>query len=90
MNDDRSLVEALNNSVVFQDYARAFTEATGLLPEEARTLLAKFGLKAGHVDRPARSLSPGERTRVSLAQLQATCAPRKCSRRPCAPSTAPS
>ncbi|HNR70005.1 MAG TPA: helix-turn-helix domain-containing protein [Verrucomicrobiota bacterium] len=30
MNDDRSLVEALNNSVVFQDYARAFTEATGL------------------------------------------------------------
>ena len=48
-----------------------FTAATGLLPEEARTLLAKFGLKAGHVERPSGSLSPGERTRVSLALLQA-------------------
>jgi len=48
----------------------AFTAASGLLPEEARTLLAKFGLLAGHVGRPARSLSPGERTRVSLALLQ--------------------
>jgi ATPase subunit of ABC transporter with duplicated ATPase domains len=48
-----------------------FTTATGLLPEEARTLLAKFGLKAGHVQRPTASLSPGERTRLSLALLQA-------------------
>jgi len=36
-----------------------------------RTLLAKYGLKADHVARPAASLSPGERTRASLALLQA-------------------
>jgi ATPase subunit of ABC transporter with duplicated ATPase domains len=42
-----------------------------LVPEEARTLLAKFGLRAAHVDRPARSLSPGERTRAGLALLMA-------------------
>nr|WP_042180212.1 ABC-F family ATP-binding cassette domain-containing protein [Kibdelosporangium sp. MJ126-NF4]CEL14262.1 Methionine ABC transporter ATP-binding protein [Kibdelosporangium sp. MJ126-NF4]CTQ88629.1 Methionine ABC transporter ATP-binding protein [Kibdelosporangium sp. MJ126-NF4] len=40
-------------------------------PADARTLLAKFGLKAAHVTRPARSLSPGERTRAALALLQA-------------------
>jgi ATPase subunit of ABC transporter with duplicated ATPase domains len=38
---------------------------------DVRTLLAKFGLKADHVNRPAASLSPGERTRASLALLQA-------------------
>jgi ATPase subunit of ABC transporter with duplicated ATPase domains len=38
---------------------------------EVRTLLAKFGLKGDHVNRPGRSLSPGERTRASLALLQA-------------------
>ncbi|UYQ65754.1 ABC-F family ATP-binding cassette domain-containing protein [Streptomyces peucetius] len=39
-------------------------------PAEVRTLLAKFGLKAGHVLRPATTLSPGERTRAALALLQ--------------------
>ncbi|MYS49967.1 ATP-binding cassette domain-containing protein, partial [Streptomyces sp. SID6013] len=39
-------------------------------PAEIRTLLAKFGLKADHVTRPASSLSPGERTRAALALLQ--------------------
>ncbi|MFD7227798.1 ABC-F family ATP-binding cassette domain-containing protein [Streptomyces sp. NPDC059881] len=39
-------------------------------PAEVRTLLAKFGLKAGHVLRPAVTLSPGERTRAALALLQ--------------------
>ncbi|OWA19400.1 heme ABC transporter ATP-binding protein [Streptomyces sp. CS227] len=39
-------------------------------PAEARTLLAKFGLKAHHVLRPAATLSPGERTRAALALLQ--------------------
>ncbi|MFG3043605.1 ABC-F family ATP-binding cassette domain-containing protein [Streptomyces sp. NPDC048241] len=39
-------------------------------PAEVRTLLAKFGLKSGHVLRPAVSLSPGERTRAALALLQ--------------------
>ncbi|MBC7375472.1 MAG: ABC-F family ATP-binding cassette domain-containing protein, partial [Frankiales bacterium] len=38
---------------------------------EVRTLLAKYGLKADHVNRPAASLSPGEKTRASLALLQA-------------------
>ena len=45
------------------------------LPDRAeadvRTLLAKYGLKTDHVLRPARSLSPGERTRAALALLQA-------------------
>ncbi|WP_030543198.1 ABC-F family ATP-binding cassette domain-containing protein [Streptomyces albus] len=39
-------------------------------PAEARTLLAKFGLGAAHVLRPAATLSPGERTRAALALLQ--------------------
>ncbi|MFE2040638.1 ABC-F family ATP-binding cassette domain-containing protein [Streptomyces sp. NPDC059477] len=39
-------------------------------PAEVRTLLAKFGLKADHVLRPADTLSPGERTRAALALLQ--------------------
>jgi ATPase subunit of ABC transporter with duplicated ATPase domains len=38
---------------------------------EVRTLLAKFGLVADHVLRPAVTLSPGERTRAALALLQA-------------------
>ena len=38
---------------------------------EVRTLLAKFGLVADHVLRPAATLSPGERTRAALALLQA-------------------
>ena len=42
-----------------------------LVTAEIRTLLAKFGLRAEHVDRPAASLSPGERTRAALALLQA-------------------
>jgi ATPase subunit of ABC transporter with duplicated ATPase domains len=38
---------------------------------DVRTLLAKFGLVADHVLRPAETLSPGERTRAALALLQA-------------------
>ena len=48
-----------------------FMEATGLLVPDARTLLAKFGLVAEHVNRTAASLSPGERTRGVLALLMA-------------------
>ena len=48
-----------------------FMEATGLLVPDARTLLAKFGLAAEHVNRTAASLSPGERTRGVLALLMA-------------------
>ncbi|SEG90256.1 ATPase components of ABC transporters with duplicated ATPase domains [Saccharopolyspora kobensis] len=39
-------------------------------PADVRTLLAKYGLKADHVLRPATTLSPGERTRAALALLQ--------------------
>lgn len=42
----------------------------GTEPAEVRTLLAKFGLRAAHVLRPATTLSPGERTRAALALLQ--------------------
>ena len=49
----------------------AFMAATGMLVPEARTLLAKFGIGAEHVNRPAHSLSPGERTRLVLALLMA-------------------
>ena len=49
----------------------AFQDAAGIdSMAEARTLLAKFGLGAEHVLRPARTLSPGERTRAGLALLQ--------------------
>jgi ATPase subunit of ABC transporter with duplicated ATPase domains len=48
-----------------------FEAGSGLLQNEARSLLAKFGLGADHVTRPADSLSPGERTRASLALLSA-------------------
>jgi ATPase subunit of ABC transporter with duplicated ATPase domains len=48
-----------------------FREQTGLNETEARTLLAKFALSADELARPARSLSPGERTRASLALLAA-------------------
>jgi ATPase subunit of ABC transporter with duplicated ATPase domains len=44
---------------------------TGLTSLAARTLLAKFGLGQDHVGRPCSSLSPGERTRAHLAELQA-------------------
>jgi ATPase subunit of ABC transporter with duplicated ATPase domains len=46
-------------------------ERTSWPSSEVRTLLAKYGLRADHVGRPAASLSPGERTRASLALLQA-------------------
>jgi ATPase subunit of ABC transporter with duplicated ATPase domains len=45
--------------------------AGAVLPADARTLLAKFGLKSDHVMRPAATLSPGERTRAALALMQA-------------------
>ncbi|RSM91848.1 ABC transporter ATP-binding protein [Kibdelosporangium aridum] len=56
---DENLIDAFN---------AAIPEWT---PADVRTLLAKFGLKAAHVTRSARTLSPGERTRAALALLQA-------------------
>jgi ATPase subunit of ABC transporter with duplicated ATPase domains len=59
----------------FDDHATlldGFMARSGLVAAgEARTVLAKFGLAADHVMRPSRSLSPGERTRATLAVLQA-------------------
>ena len=54
-----------------QSTLAAFQAATGLTVSEARTLLAKFGVGAEHVHRPADSLSPGERTRLVLALFMA-------------------
>ncbi|MGI5218763.1 ABC-F family ATP-binding cassette domain-containing protein [Nocardia sp. CA-290969] len=52
--------------------AAAFGAAMPDWPEaEVRTLLAKFGLRGPHVNRPCDTLSPGERTRAALALLQA-------------------
>ena len=48
-----------------------FMERTGLTPLDARTLLAKFNLGADHVERACETLSPGERTRLHLAELMA-------------------
>ena len=50
---------------------RDFVDATGLAAGDARTLLAKFGLGADDVQRSSASLSPGERTRATLALLAA-------------------
>ena len=50
----------------------AFVEEAPLTTPAARSLLAKFGLGAAHVLRPAASLSPGERTRAELALLMAS------------------
>ncbi len=49
----------------------SLVEAFGGRQGQARTLLAKFGLGADDVLRPARTLSPGERTRAQLALLSA-------------------
>jgi ATPase subunit of ABC transporter with duplicated ATPase domains len=44
-------------------------ELTGRGGAEARTALAAFGLGAGAAERPAATLTPGERTRAELAVL---------------------
>ena len=50
----------------------AFVAHSELPQQEARSLLAKFGLDSDAVARAASSLSPGERTRASLALLMAS------------------
>jgi ATPase subunit of ABC transporter with duplicated ATPase domains len=49
----------------------SFMATSGLDRSDARSLLAKFGLGADHVDRAGGDLSPGERTRALLAELMA-------------------
>jgi len=61
----------------FQDerpWLEVFIQQSGLLEEDARSLLAKFALTADHVARPASSLSPGERSRATLGLLAARAA----------------
>ncbi|MGZ6979644.1 MAG: ABC-F family ATP-binding cassette domain-containing protein [Acidimicrobiia bacterium] len=48
-----------------------FRASTGLGLAEARSLLAKFGLTAAHVERLGAELSPGERSRAILGGLMA-------------------
>jgi ATPase subunit of ABC transporter with duplicated ATPase domains len=50
----------------------AFVAQSELPQQDARSLLAKFGLERDAVARRAHSLSPGERTRASLALLMAS------------------
>jgi len=50
----------------------AFRVETGLPIPEARSLLAKLGLGASHVERRGSGLSPGERSRAILAALMAS------------------
>ncbi len=54
-----------------QPLLRSFMDITGMDRSEARSLLAKFGLGAEHIDRAGEDLSPGERTRALLAELMA-------------------
>jgi len=70
LDQRRSLLES-DASVV--DVVRAELAGPGQGPDrgEVRTLLAKFGLGSEHVDRPARTLSMGERTRALMAVFQA-------------------
>ncbi len=56
--------------------ATAVRELTGLDETAARTALGAYGLGSDQAQRPASTLSPGERTRAELAvlaQLRATC-----------------
>ena len=50
---------------------RSFMDTTGLDRSESRSLLAKFGLGADHIERAGADLSPGERTRALLSELMA-------------------
>jgi len=53
------------------DTVRYVSDRCALALSETRSLLAKFGLGAAEVTRPANTLSPGQRTRVELAIFQA-------------------
>jgi len=70
LDQRRSLLET--DEPVADVVRRELTTPGGQEPDrgEVRTLLAKFGLGADHVDRPARSLSMGERTRALMAVFQ--------------------
>ncbi len=71
LDQGRNAFASLRADGVEPELTRAFQDRTGLAVDEARSLLAKFGLDAEAVSRPASSLSPGQRTRAQLALFQA-------------------
>ena len=52
------------------DVVQVVTRLAGVDAQAARGMLGRFGLRRHEVQRPAGSLSPGERTRALLAVLQ--------------------
>lgn len=54
-----------------ESLVQRFQDLSELVVDEARSMLAKFGLDTEAVGRSAGSLSPGERTRAQLALFQA-------------------
>ena len=64
---EQTRLQLADQSTVLESFMRA----TGMLVPDARTVLAKFGIGAGEVNRSTASLSPGERTRLVLALLMA-------------------
>jgi ATPase subunit of ABC transporter with duplicated ATPase domains len=54
-----------------EDLLAMVARTTGVVGAEARSLLAKFELGADDVHRPGDELSPGERTRATLAVMAA-------------------
>ena len=68
--DDPPFLESFGSATT-GSLLESFEAASGLVRQQARSLLAKFGLSAEHVLRPVSSLSPGERTRAVLATLMA-------------------
>lgn len=64
---DQARIPADGESTLVDAFLQWYPAST--VPE-VRTLLAKFGLTGDDVSRPARLLSPGERTRATLARFQ--------------------
>ena len=69
---EQARTQLLSEDPLLAVFVIAADEAGRVMTDvEVRTLLAKFGLGAEHVHRPVSTLSPGERTRASLALLMA-------------------
>ncbi len=64
---EQSRVPVDGDATIVEAFLRWYPDST---IAEVRTLLAKFGLSGDDVLRPARLLSPGERTRATLARFQ--------------------
>ena len=73
---EQARAHLLGDATLVEAFAAAVAAHVGAGPgdtvADTRTLLAKFGLGAEHVNRRVGTLSPGERTRASLALLMRT------------------